>query len=142
MALFAAVLLTSACTATAPSTAIAPEVQVLLDKVQIEELVTEYYTQLGTGGKGYSDFYLEDSVLDVDGQVAQGSEAIEYLYRRAGADVADRKGTFRVMLTNIRININGNTVTADMLWTGVNSETVEAFPIIIEQGRERNALRR
>ncbi|MDR0842738.1 MAG: nuclear transport factor 2 family protein, partial [Acidobacteriota bacterium] len=123
---------------TQAATAISPEVQALLDKDQIEDLVTDYYTQLGTGGKGFSDYYVEDAVLDVNGQIAQGSEGIEDLYKRAGEDSVARKGTFRMMLTNILIDVKGETATASMLWTGVNSETVESVPVFIEQGREND----
>ncbi|MDR1726727.1 MAG: nuclear transport factor 2 family protein [Acidobacteriota bacterium] len=142
VAAVALALFASACSApqgAAPApAALAPEVQALLDKDQIGDLLTDYYTQLGTGGKGFGDYYVQDSVLDVNGQIAQGQEQIEELYKRAGEDSVARKGTFRMMLTNITIDVKGDAATADMLWTGVNSETVEAAPVFIEQGREHD----
>ena len=51
-----------------------------------------------------------------------------------------RPGTFRMLLTNLKIAVNGDIATADVLWTGVNSEKVTAPPQFIEQGRERDEL--
>ncbi len=49
-------------------------------------------------------------------------------------------GTFRMVLTNVKIVVNGNTATADCLWTGVLSKTVTAKPEVAEQGREHDEL--
>jgi hypothetical protein len=114
--------------------------QTLLDRAQIEDLLVDYYTQLGTGGHNFSDFYVEDSILDVDSFVAQGKKAIEDLYKKAGEESPARKGTFRMLLTNLKIVVNGTTATADLLWTGVNSETVKSVPQLVEQGREHDEL--
>ena len=51
-----------------------------------------------------------------------------------------RPGTFRVLLTNVKIAVNGDSATADVIWTGVNSASVKAQPQILEQGREQDAL--
>ena len=101
--------------------------QYLLDKAAIEELLVDYYSQLGTGGKGFSDYYVEDSILDVNGRIAQGREEIENLYKMAAQEdsPAVRGRAFRMMLTNMRITIdvNGDSATGDVLWTGVNSRS-------------------
>jgi hypothetical protein len=131
-------LFVTACT---PTTAESPALQALIDKAAIEDLLVEYYTELGTGGKGFSDYYLEDSILDVNGQIAQGREGIENLYKLAaeGADSpAMSEGAFRMMLTNIRITVNGDSATGNMLWTGVNSPKVTSAPELVEQGREHD----
>jgi hypothetical protein len=112
----------------------------LLDRAQIEDLLVDYYGQLGSGGHDFGDFYVEDGVLDVNGIVAQGQKGIEDLYKKVAAGTPHRPGTFRMMLSNIKIVVNGSTATADVLWTGVNSEKVTAAPEFIEQGRERDAL--
>ena len=51
-----------------------------------------------------------------------------------------RPGTFRMLLTNLKIVVNGKSTTADVVWTGINSETVKAVPQFVEQGREHDEL--
>jgi hypothetical protein len=111
----------------------------LLDRAQIEDLLVDYYSQLGSGGRNFAAFYVEDAILDVNGTIAQGKKSIEDLYKKA-AEGTPRKGTFRMMLTNLKVVVNGQAATADVLWTGVNSETVKAAPQFIEQGREHDDL--
>jgi len=137
----AALLLFAAACAPAGGTAISPAVQKMLDKAAIEELVIEYYSQLGTGGKGFGDYYVEDSVLDVDGRIAKGREEIENLYIIAGegedAPTA-LGGTFRMLLTNILITVNNDSAKGDMFWIGIHAATPKALPVIIEHGREND----
>lgn len=137
-----------ACAALAIAAAVAPahaeqpitSLGTLLDRTQIEDLLVDYYSQLGSGGHDFGDFYVEDGVLDVNGIVAQGQKAIEDLYKKTAEGTPHRPGTFRMMLTNIKIVVTGATATADSLWTGVNSATVKAAPQFIEQGREHDVL--
>jgi hypothetical protein len=110
----------------------------LLDRAQIEDTLVDYYAKLGTGGSDFSAFYVEDAVLDVNGLVAQGKKPIEDLYKKASEETPKRPGTFRMLLTNLKIVVNGKSATADVMWTGVNSETVKATPQFIEQGREHD----
>ena len=112
----------------------------LLDRAQIEDMLVDYYGQLGSGRGDFGAFYVEDGVLDVNGIVAQGKKGIEDLYKKVAAGSPARKGTFRMLLTNLKIAVNGNSATADVLWTGINSETVHATPQLVEQGREHDEL--
>ena len=139
---FSAVLLlfAAACT-NAGRTDVSPAVQELLDKAAIQELVVEYYSQLGTGGKGFGDYYVEDSVLDVDGRVAKGREEIENLYKMAGEGEdapSALGGTFRMTLANILINVNGDSASGSMIWIGIHAAGPKALPSIIEHGREND----
>jgi ketosteroid isomerase-like protein len=134
-------LLFSAACATSIQTTVPPDVQELLDKAAIEELVMDYYLQLGGGGKGFSDYYLEDSVLDVDGTVAKGREEIENLYKLAATDTdsfTTREGSFRMMLNNIRIIVNGDSATGSMIWIGIHAHNPKAMAVIAEHGREKD----
>ena len=112
----------------------------LLDRAQIEDMLVAYYGQLGARRSDFGAFYVADGVLDVNGLVAQGQQPIEDLYKKIGEGSPQRKGTFRMLLTNPRIVVNGNTATADVIWTGVISETVKAAPQFVEQGREHDEL--
>jgi hypothetical protein len=45
-----------------------------------------------------------------------------------------------VNCTNLKIVVNGESATADVVWTGINSETLKAVPEFVEQGREHDEL--
>ena len=111
----------------------AKTLETLLDRAKIEDLLVDYYSQLGSGSHNFGEFYVEDGILDVDGLVAQGKKPIEDLYKKAAEESPPRKGTFRMLLTNLKIVIDGASATADVIWTGVNSETVRSVPQIVEQ---------
>jgi hypothetical protein len=112
----------------------------LLDRAQIEDMLVDYYAQLGAGRHDFGAYYVPDGVLDVNGIVAQGKQPIEDLYAKLAQQSPQPKGTFRMLLTNPRVIVNGDTATADVIWTGVISETVEAAPRFVEQGREHDEL--
>jgi hypothetical protein len=124
-----------------PAKAAAPmTLQTLLDRAQIEDLLVDYYAQLGRGNHDFSHWFAEDGVLDVNGEVGRGRAGIEKIYRDTAARGAGRKGTFRMLLTNLQIRVDGDRATADMTWTGLNSETVTAETKVLEQGREHDEL--
>ena len=50
------------------------------------------------------------------------------------------KGKFHMLMNNPRIVVNGERATADLIWTGVASETVTSQPHLVEQGREHDEL--
>jgi hypothetical protein len=112
----------------------------LLDRAQIQDLLVDYYGQLGGGHSDFGSFYVADGVLDVNGLVAQGKKPIEDLYQQIARGTPRRQGTFRMLLTNPKIIVDGETATADVIWTGVNSSTIAATPQFVEQGREHDEL--
>jgi SnoaL-like domain len=112
----------------------------LLDRAQIEDMLVEYYGHLGSGQSEFGTYYLPDGVLDVNGLVAQGQKPIEELYKKIAAGTPHHKGTFRMLLTNPKIVVNGDTATADVIWTGIINETPQSTPTFVEQGREHDEL--
>ena len=112
----------------------------LIDRAQIEDMLVEYYAKLGPGGNDFGSFYLEDGTLNVNGVTAQGEKAIEDLYRKVGQGSPRQPGTFRMLLTNPRIVVDGESATADVIWTGINSDAVTTTPRLVEQGREHDDL--
>jgi hypothetical protein len=112
----------------------------LLDRAQIENLLIDYYGNLGGADRGFGVYYVEDGVLDVNGLVARGKAPIEELYRKVAAGSPRLPGKFHMLLSNPRIVVNGATATADVIWTGVVSETPKATPRFVEQGREHDEL--
>src|SRR5579862_8477783 len=115
-------------------------VTTLIDRAQIEDLLVTYYSHLGTGGGEFGDFYVEEGILDVNGLVAKGQQAIKELYQQVRQGTPRRPGTFRMLLTNPHIVVTGDVATADVIWTGVNSVSVKSLPQIVEQGREHDEL--
>ena len=113
----------------------------LLDRVQIEDLLVDYYAPLGGGGEDMTRYYTPDGVLDLNGRVYQGRAGIVKAYKDAGVAAGSAfKGKFHMLMTNPRIEVHGRTATADLIWTGVDSETVQAAPHFVEQGREHDDL--
>jgi hypothetical protein len=112
----------------------------LLDRAQIEDLLVDYYGHLGAGQSDFGTYYVPDGVLDVNGLVAQGQKPIEDLYKKIAAGSPHLQGKFHMLLTNPKIVVTGDTATADVIWTGVISETVAAAPRFVEQGREHDEL--
>ena len=112
----------------------------LLDKQQIQDMLVEYYGQLGSGRSAFGAYYIADGSLDVNGVVAKGEKAIEELYKKVSAGTPKRPGTFRMLLTNVKVVVNGETATADSIWTGINNETLMMAPRFVEQGTEHDEL--
>lgn len=135
--LLALALLASACAkpTEGPWTA-----QTLADRAMIEDLLVDYYAQLGSGRHDFGAFFEPDGVIDVNGTVAQGQAAIEEVYRKAAEATPPQPGVFRMVLSNLRVTVNGDTATADAIWTGIHSADVHATPQLVEQGRESDQL--
>ena len=117
-----------------------PRVQALEDRARIEELLMEYYGSLGTSSHDYANYFTADALLDVNGQVAHDHEGIEGIYKSTAERTGVRNGTFRMVLTNLRVQVDGDKATASMIWTGVHSESVTAVPQVAEQGTEQDEL--
>ena len=51
-----------------------------------------------------------------------------------------RQGTFHMMISNPVIDVDGDTATAEFMWTGVINTAIQAPPKLLEQGREYDLL--
>lgn len=126
--------------------AIDADTQAMLDRVAIEDMVVEYYAHLGGEDSGaFDDYFTEDAVFDVNGIVANGREEIEALYSGMREDASDNstaepEGTFRMVLSNPVIKVEGDSATASFIWTGIRNEDIGAPPVFVEQGREFDRL--
>lgn len=112
--------------------------QTLLDRILIEELVIDYYSQLG-GEKGpdFGNEYLEDGELVLGTRVVKGRAAIKALY--AGirpADPSKPRPHMNVLVNNPRITVTGNTAHGEFIYTGVVAVAPDKAPEVHEQGRE------
>jgi len=127
-----------------------PEVPALIDRAAIENLMVDYYAHIGDSAFNFSQYFARDGVLDVNGIVAKGAEAIKALYVQAsgGAIAAPPKrdpnappqAMYNMQLTNLKVEVTGNTATADMFWSSMESKTLISPPIVTEYGRDHTEL--
>jgi uncharacterized protein (TIGR02246 family) len=120
------------------------EQQKLFDRIAIEDMVTRYYANFGKqdAADDFGAFYTEDAVFDVNGIVSTGRQAIEKFYADSAeeADAPASQGTFHMMISNPVIDVDGDTATAEFMWTGVINTAIEERPQLLEQGREYDLL--
>jgi hypothetical protein len=136
--------------AQAAPTSQSPEVTALIDRAAIENLMVDYYSHIGNSSFNFGRYFVKDGILDVNGIVAKGAEEIKALYVRASGGVAAAPpkqdpsapppGMFNMQLTNLKVEVTGNTATADMFWSSVESKTLISAPSVTEYGRDRTEL--
>ena len=141
-AVFTAILILSL---TQPLIAQQVTMETLLDRIQIEDLLTRYYYDLSrSNAHELSEYFAEDALLDVDGTIAKGRAEIAKLYQSPAPDSKEPAPAparrMHMLLNNPIIKINGNMATAHLIWTGVMNEGIGKLPQIFEQGREDTEL--
>lgn len=115
--------------------------QMVLDRMAIEDLFVRYYSGLGSGDPdAFGGFFADDPELDVNGILCRSTEEISKLYADVQQDKPNLTGTFRMQLTNLLIEVKGDSAHAQMLWTQQLNDTIKAPPRFIEQGREFDVL--
>ena len=119
--------------------------ETLLDRIQIEDLLTRYYYDLSrSNAHELSEYFTKDALLDVDGTIAKGRAEIAKLYQRPEPDPKEPAPApgrrMHMLLTNPIITIKDNTAMAHVIWTGVMNEGIGKLPQIVEQGREDTEL--
>jgi hypothetical protein len=119
--------------------------ETLLDRIQIEDLLTRYYYDLSqSNAHELSEFFTEDAILDVDGTIAKGRAEIAKLYQSPSPEPKEPAPApnrhMHMLLTNPIVKINGSTATAHVIWTGVMTEGIGKLPQLVEQGREDTEL--
>ncbi|MBN1833553.1 MAG: nuclear transport factor 2 family protein [Deltaproteobacteria bacterium] len=114
----------------------------LLDRILIEDMIVKYYVDMSAGkSHDLALYYTEDAVLDVNGVIAKGRNEIEKMYTGLGdSGESAFSGKMHMLLNNAIINVDGNTATAWVIWTGVINEDIKKPPRFLEQGREFDEL--
>lgn len=134
----------SACGAGSSSSAPDAATQALLDRIAIEDMVVEYYANLGGGdAHAFDTYFTADAVFDVNGIVANGQSEIAGIYEGLGDDetsAGNGAGPFRMILSNPVITVDGDNATASFIWTGIGNPTIDGPPVFVEQGREYDRL--
>ncbi len=144
--------LMAACTEApeAPQTpATPPELTELMERVAIEDLFIDYYAQFRPDSKhDFMSFFADDGRLEVNGLVASGIEEIKAMYDMAGvggeeepkAEDAIPEGVSEMMLTNMKIDLQGDKAVATFLWHSIKADLLTTEGKITEYGRERTDL--
>jgi LemA family len=68
--------------------------ETLLDRIQVEDMIVRYYVDMSAGkSHNLTTYYTEDAVLDVNGLISKGREAIEKLYESTAGPFTKRSCT-------------------------------------------------
>ena len=147
-AILAILCLMTACSETPQTTP--PELTELMERVAIEDLFIDYYAQFRPDSKhDFMSFFTDDGRLEVNGMVANGIDEIKGMYEQAGAggeedapkaEDAVPEGVSEMMLTNMKIDLQGDKAVATFLWHSIKAELVTTEGKITEYGRERTEL--
>jgi hypothetical protein len=147
LAILGALGLMAACSE-APTTP--PELTTLLERVAIEEFFYDYYAQFRPDSKhDFASFFADDGRLDVNGVTADGIEEIKAIYSRVvgggeenetEAEDAVPEGVSEMMVTNMKIDLQGDKAVATFLWHSIKSDLLTTQGKITEYGRERTEL--
>jgi hypothetical protein len=148
LAVLAALGLMAACSqAPAPTP---PELTRLVERVAIEEFFYDYYAQFRPDSKhDFASFFADDGRLEVNGMVADGIEKIKEMYGMVMGSGGENKpkaadavpaGVSEMMLTNMKIDIQGDQAVATFLWHSIKSDLLTTEGKITEYGRERTEL--
>jgi hypothetical protein len=114
--------------------------QTLVDRAQIQDLITHYYYNFGKDTpENFSDFYADDAELILGNTHFKGKDGIAKAYapRPAGSSPAPPKPyAFNVTISNPLIVVHGHTATSELTFTEFLIDKRGDAPHIRTQGRE------
>lgn len=112
--------------------------QTLIDRAQIQELITRYYYNFGRRHpESFTDFYAADAELILGNTHFKGRAGIEKAYGGGGANrPTQRPYAFNVTISNPLIVVHGDTATSQLIFTEFLIEKQGDAPRVREQGRE------
>jgi ketosteroid isomerase-like protein len=121
-----------------PARAQSMTTKVLIDRAQIQDLITRYYYNFGkTSPESFTDFYADDAELILGATHFKGKAGIAEAYRRAGGNSPSRKAySFNVTISNPLIIVHGDTATAQLIFTEFLIQKQGDPPRVTTQGRE------
>jgi hypothetical protein len=110
----------------------------LVDRAQIENLITHYYYNFGKDNpENFADFYADDAELILGTNHFKGKDGIEKAYQRAGGSSPAAKAyAFNVTISNPLIVVHGTTATSQLIFTEFLMDKQGDAPHIRTQGRE------
>lgn len=133
----------AAASLTAPAAARAPAVsqQSLLDRIQVEDMMVEYYTILTNHVRhNIGDYFTEEAFLDVNGFRLEGRAAIQHFYDNGTDNRIQPSNTYFMQFSNPRVVVTGDKAVLDVVWTGYLSDNQYSAPRLVEQGTEQSTF--
>jgi len=138
-------------TPTTPSVETPPELAELMERIAIEEFFYDYYAQFRPDSQhDFASFFTDDGRLEVNGMVFNGLDEIKAIYNQLSAgggegnepkaEDAIPAGVSEMMLTNMKIDVQGDKAVATFLWHSITAKLVTTEGKITEYGRERTEL--
>ena len=140
---FAASVLGVLAALAAPAAARTPPVtqDTLLDRVQIEDMMVEYYTVLTQHVRhDIGEYFIDDAVLDANGFRLEGRAAIQHFYDSGTDTRIQPSNTYNMLYSNPRIAVTGDKAVMDVIWTGYLSDNKYTAPRLVEQGTEHTTF--
>ena len=113
----------------------------LFDRIQIQDMMTEYYTTLTEHVRhDIGEYFTDDAWLDANGFKLNGRAAIQHFYDSGTDTRIQPANTYNMLLGNPRIVITGDTAVMDAIWTGYLSDNKYTAPRLVEQGTEHTTF--
>ena len=113
----------------------------LLDRIQIEDMMIEYYSVLTQHVRhDIGEYFVDDAVLVANGHEIKGRAAIQHLYDTGTDPRVQKDNVYNMLFSNPRIVVNGNIATMDSIWTGYLSDNQYTAPRLVEQGTEHSTF--
>lgn len=111
--------------------------QSLIDRAQIQDLITRYYYNFGKENpESFPDFYTDDAELILGATHFKGSDGIAKAYSGGGNGPAQGAYSFNVTISNPLIVVHGNTASAQLTFTEFLIDKQGDPPRVLTQGRE------
>lgn len=116
----------------------------VVDRLQIQDLITRYYNNFGKeNAENFADFYADDAELILGDRHFKGKDGIMEAYGR-GPPKADQpprpprpaRYSFIVEVSNPLIIVHGKTATAQLVYTEYEIEKQGDAPKVTRQGKE------
>jgi hypothetical protein len=111
----------------------------LVDRAQIQDLITHYYYNFGKESpESFSDFYADDAELILGTTHFKGKEGIAKAYapRPGGGGPARNAYSFNVTISNPLIVVHGDMATSQLIYTEFVMDKQGDAPRVTTQGRE------
>jgi ketosteroid isomerase-like protein len=110
----------------------------LVERAQVQDLITRYYYNFGKeSARSMPDFYADDAELILGDTHFKGKDGIAKAYSHPGGDSPMSKAySFNVTISNPLIVVHGDTATAELIFTEYLIDKQGEAPHIRTQGRE------